>query len=84
MSGDLGGDGRLGAVGAGEGEVNGPDPDHEAHAALSLVNWSVNKYKYSSLPLAILGRIQLSLYTVALSFAISRGLGMTLISHPTT
>ena len=30
----LSSDGRLGAVGAREGEVNGPDPDHEAHAAL--------------------------------------------------
>ena len=56
MSGDLGGDGWLGAVGAGEGEVNGPDPDHEAHATLSLVNYSVTKYKYGS----VIGHIRLN------------------------
>ena len=40
LSTDLSGDGWLGAVCAGEGEVNGPDPDHEAHPALPVVNIS--------------------------------------------
>ena len=47
MSTDLSGDGWLGAVCAREGEVDGPDPDHEAHPALPLY-WSISAIQLSS------------------------------------
>ena len=39
------GDCGLGAVCPGEGEVNGPDPDHEPNAALRIVKMIKYSYK---------------------------------------